>query len=109
MFIGKIVGTVVATQKDEGLRGFKLLVVRGLDPKTGDLGSSYLIACDAVGAGEEDVVIVVAGSSARMTAQTKDKPVDSTIVAIVDHVEVDGKLTYQKFAAQQRVETASRR
>ncbi|MCX7013460.1 MAG: EutN/CcmL family microcompartment protein [Candidatus Sumerlaeota bacterium] len=98
MIIGKIVGTVVSTQKDEGLRGFKLLVVRSLDAGTGKLGSSYIIACDAIGAGGDDVVLVVAGSSARMTAQTQNKPVDSAIVAIVDHVEVEGKLTYQKFA-----------
>ena len=102
MFLGKVVGTVVSTQKDEGLRGFKLLVVRSLDPRNGDLGSSYVIACDAVGAGDDDVVIIVAGSSARLTAQTKDRPVDAAIVAIVDHVEVEGRLTYQKFAAAAR-------
>jgi len=101
MIIGKVVGTVVSTQKDEGLRGFKLLVVRSLDASTGKLGSSYIVACDAIGAGDEDVVLVVAGSSARMTAQTQNKPVDSAIVAIVDHVEVEGKLTYRKFAPAQ--------
>jgi len=98
MFIGKVVGTVVSTQKDEGLSGFKLLVLRNLDPGTGKLGSSYQIACDSVGSGEDDVVISVAGSSARMTERTKDKPVDATIVAIVDHIDMGGKLTYQKFA-----------
>ena len=97
MFIGKIVGTVVSTQKDEGLRGFKLLVARGLDPATGKLGSSYQVACDAIGAGGDDVVLIVSGSSARLTAATKDKPVDAAIVAIVDHVEVEGKRTYEKF------------
>jgi microcompartment protein CcmK/EutM len=98
MFIGKVVGTVISTQKDQGLTGFKLLVIRSLDPGTGKLGSSYQIACDSVGAGEEDVVISVAGSSARMTERTKDKPVDATIVAIIDHIDVGGTLTYQKYA-----------
>ena len=98
MFIGKVVGTVVSTQKDEELQGFKILVVRSLDPGTGKFGSSYLVACDAVGAGDDDVVLIVQGSSARLTERTQDKPVDSSIVAIVDHVEVNGKRTYEKFA-----------
>jgi len=97
MFIGKIVGTVVSTQKDEGLRGFKLLVAQAIDPATGELGSSYVVACDSIGSGDDDVVLIVAGSSARMTERTKNKPVDSAIVAIVDHIECNGKLTYRKF------------
>ena len=98
MFIGKVVGTVVSTQKDEGLRGYKLLVVRAMDPATGELGANYIISCDAIGAGEDDVVLVVAGSSARMTETTRDRPVDSAIVAIVDHIEVEGSISYRKFA-----------
>jgi microcompartment protein CcmK/EutM len=95
MLIGKVVGTVVSTHKDEGMKGFKLLVVQNLqlDMK---LSSSYVIACDAVGAGIGDVVIVVQGSSARLTEQTKNKPVDAAIICIVDSVEVGGKLIYEK-------------
>lgn len=95
MLIGKVVGTVVSTHKDEGMTGFKLLVVQNLqlDMK---LSSSYVIACDAVGAGIGDVVIVVQGSSARLTEQTKNKPVDAAIICIVDSVEVGGKLIYEK-------------
>ncbi|MCX7626025.1 MAG: EutN/CcmL family microcompartment protein [Candidatus Sumerlaeaceae bacterium] len=95
MLLGKVVGTVVSTQKDEGMRGFKLLVVQNLqlDMK---LSSSYVIACDAVGAGIGDVVIVVQGSSARLTEQTKNKPVDAAIICIVDSVEVGGVLVYEK-------------
>jgi microcompartment protein CcmK/EutM len=93
--MGKVVGTVVSTHKDEGMTGFKLLVVQNLqlDMK---LSSSYVIACDAVGAGIGDVVIVVQGSSARLTEQTKNKPVDAAIICIVDSVEVGGKLIYEK-------------
>jgi microcompartment protein CcmK/EutM len=95
MLMGKVVGTVVSTHKDEGMTGFKLLVVQNLqlDMK---LSSSYVIACDAVGAGIGDVVIVVQGSSARLTEQTKNKPVDAAIICIVDSVEVGGKLIYEK-------------
>jgi microcompartment protein CcmK/EutM len=95
MLMGRVVGTVVSTHKDEGMTGFKLLVVQNLqlDMK---LASSYVIACDAVGAGIGDVVIVVQGSSARLTEQTKNKPVDAAITCIVDNVEVSGKLIYEK-------------
>jgi microcompartment protein CcmK/EutM len=96
MILGQVVGTVVATQKDEGLEGYKLLLVQsvGLDmrPK-----SSYQVVVDTVGAGEGEFVITVSGSSARLTARTKDKPVDTAIIAVVDSVDVEGKRIYSKF------------
>lgn len=95
MLMGRVVGTVVSTQKDEGLRGFKMLVVQNVDVSM-KLASSYVIATDAVGAGLNELVIVVQGSSARLTDQTKNKPVDAAIVCIVDSVEVGGKTVYQK-------------
>lgn len=95
MILGRVVGTVVSTHKDEGMRGFKLLVVQNLQLDM-RLSSSYVIACDAVGAGIGDVVIVVQGSSARLTEQTKNKPVDAAIICIVDSVEVGGQLIYEK-------------
>ena len=95
MIMGKVVGTVVSTHKDEGMRGFKLLVVQSLDINM-KLTGSYLIATDAVGAGLDEVVIVVQGSSARLTDQTKNRPVDAAIICIVDSVDVQGKLTYEK-------------
>jgi len=95
MILGRVVGTVVATQKDEGLEGYKLLVVRGVDldlkPK-----DSYVVATDTVGAGVGEIVVCVAGSSARMTMQTKEKPVDSAVVAIVDYLDLHGKIVYRK-------------
>ena len=67
MLLGKIAGTVVATRKDEKLQGKKLLIVRIIDPETGDeLG--YQVAIDTVGAGAGETVIIVSGSSARMAS-----------------------------------------
>jgi len=96
MLMGKIVGQVVSTQKDEGLRGYKLLVVQCVDVKM-QLTSSYVVAADAIGCGSNEMVIVVQGSSARIAEQTKNKPVDAAIIAIVDTVEVEGKRVYEKF------------
>jgi len=96
MLMGKVVGTVVSTQKDPGLEGYKMQIVQIVDfdmKKT----SSYVVAVDAIGAGYDEMVLVVQGSSARLTAMTKNKPVDAAIIAIVDCVEVEGKLRYQKF------------
>lgn len=98
MILGKVVGQVIATHKDEGLEGFKLLIVQqvGLDF---ELRPAFVVACDAVGAGEGELVIVVAGSSARIAQRTKDKPVDAAVIAIVDHVDLEGRRVWSKFAA----------
>ncbi len=87
MILGKVSGTVVATRKDEKLRGKKLLIVRILDIDNGGY-SGYLVCVDTVGAGAGETVIVVGGSSARMATGMKDHPVDSSIVGIVDTVEL---------------------
>ena len=95
MLLGKVVGTVVATRKEEEIEGLRLLVVRGLDLE-GKPTSSVVVAVDAVGAGVGEVVLYASGSSARQTKVTKDRPVDATIMAIVDEIEVGGALTYVK-------------
>lgn len=95
MLIGKVVGTVVATRKEPELEGLRMLVVRGMDLE-GKTTSSMVVAIDAVGAGVGEVVLYASGSSARQTKVTKDRPVDATVMAIVDQLEVGGKLTYQK-------------
>ena len=100
MLMGRVVGNVVSTQKDEGMRGFNLLVVQNVDINM-KLTNSYTVACDAVGAGPNELVIVVQGSSARLTEQTKNKPVDAAIVCIVDSVELNGKLAYSKDEARE--------
>jgi len=91
MFIGKIVGSVVATQKTESMRGSKLMMIEPyvVDPKTRDrliTTSRSLIAVDVVGAGEGQFVLAVQGSSARMTPETKPLPVDCTIIGVIDSV-----------------------
>ena len=87
MLVGKIVGTVVATRKDEKLHGKKLLIVRIIDPEDGT-ASSYQVSVDTVGAGVGETVIIVGGSSARMAAGLTDHPVDSAIVGIVDTMDL---------------------
>jgi len=95
MFLAKVVGTVVATQKDPKLAGLKLLLVQNLslDMK---LTSSFVVAADAVGAGKDEVVVCATGSSARLTEMTEGLPVDAVIMAIADTLEVAGSIVYQK-------------
>ena len=89
MVLAKVIGTVWATRKDERLVGSKLQIVRpvNLDYSTKD---AFLIAVDAVGAGVGEIVLLCSGSSARQTDQTKNKPVDATIMAIVDRLDIEG-------------------
>ena len=87
MILGRVVGTVVATRKDERLMGAKLLLVRAIDPRGKD-EAAHMVAVDTVDAGLNDRVLIVTGSSARMAAGLKDTPVDAAIVGVVDEVEV---------------------
>lgn len=87
MLIARILGTVVSTQKDERLRGGKLLIVKPLNLDGTD-GSGYVVAIDTVGAGYHERVLVVAGSSARLAEGMKDKPVDAAIVGVIDRVDL---------------------
>jgi len=95
MQIGQIVGTVVSTRKEPEIQGLKLLLVKGIDLE-GNLTGALVVAADAVGAGVGEVVLYASGSSARQTLQTQDRPVDATIMAIVDVVEVGGQQLYVK-------------
>ena len=88
MLLARVVGTVVATRKDPRLEGCKLLIVKPVTPDGHD-ESGYLVAVDTVSAGFRELVITVAGSSARMADGCKDKPVDCVIVGIVDTVAMD--------------------
>ncbi len=90
MLLARVVGTVVATRKDPRLEGKKLLVLKPVSPEGKD-ESGYVVAVDAVGAGFRETVLAVAGSSARLAEGCKDKPVDTSIVAIVDTVSLDKK------------------
>ncbi len=95
MILARVVGTVVASRKEAELSGLTLLLVRACDP-SGKPAGSTIVAVDAVGAGVGEVVLYASGSSARNTTVTKDRPVDATIMAIVDLVEQDGHTAYRK-------------
>ncbi|HWP82279.1 MAG TPA: EutN/CcmL family microcompartment protein [Bacteroidota bacterium] len=87
MLLGKVVGTVWATRKDEELVGMKFQIVKHVDLDY-KLKDTFVVAVDTVQAGVGDVVLVTSGSSARQTTQTKNKPVDAVIVAVVDKLDV---------------------
>ena len=93
MFVGKVIGNVVATQKNEKFQGMKLLLVQPYISKERALvaSGSSIVAVDSVGAGIGECILFTQGSSARLTPQTKDAPVDAVIVGIVDTVEVEGQ------------------
>jgi microcompartment protein CcmK/EutM len=96
MKICKVIGNVVSTEKDESLKNFKLLIVQPVDMIDFKPESSPFVAVDAVGAGAGEIVMVVTGSSSRLTAMTKDRPTDATIQAIIDFIFINGKETYKK-------------
>ncbi|MCS7241230.1 MAG: EutN/CcmL family microcompartment protein [Candidatus Caldatribacterium sp.] len=98
MILARVVGTVVSTRKEEKIKGIKFLLLEKIDPVTLQGKGDYLVAMDCVGAGKGEIVFYVSGSSARMTAITEGKPSDAAIVAIVDEIEVEGKVVYQKDA-----------
>lgn len=95
MQLALVVGSVVATRKEESLAGLKLLLVRPVDEE-GKAGSTLLVAADAVGAGPGEVVLVASGSSARQTRATDKRPVDAVVMAIVDSWDVGGAVKYRK-------------
>lgn len=95
MQLGKIIGTVVSSHKDRKLEGLKFFIVRSLNVDLTPAGG-FVVAVDGVGAGEGEVVLVAAGSSARLTPDTEGKPVDAVIMAIVDVLEIEGRESYVK-------------
>ena len=95
MLLGQVIGTVVATRKDEELEGLKFLMVQNVDVD-GEPKGTMVVAADAVGAGIGEIVLYAAGSSARQTKVTQNRPVDHVIMAIVDQIEMGGATRYQK-------------
>src|SRR5947207_15624209 len=99
MFLARVTGTVVATQKVASMTGHKLLTVEPLrvDPQQRDrlvgTGRTFVVV-DAVGAGQGEMVLVVQGSSARLTPETEKLPVDAAIVGIVDTVNVANEMIF---------------
>ena len=78
MQLCKVVGTVVATRKEQTLEGLKMLLVRQVDTEGQDTGA-FVVAADAVGAGPGEFVLVASGSSARQTQATTNRPVDAVV------------------------------
>jgi len=95
MNLAKVLGSVVATRKEESIEGLKLLILGQAGPD-GELTGGTVVAVDAVGAGEGEYVLYASGSSARQTRATDGKPVDSVVMAIVDSWDIGGEDRYKK-------------
>jgi len=93
--LAKVLGTVVATEKDAKLQGFKFLML-GLWGHDNKPSGGSVVAVDAVGVGVGEMVLFASGSSARQTAATDNKPVDAVVMAIVDSWEIEGDEKYRK-------------
>lgn len=101
MFIAKVTGSLVATQKVETMVGHKLLIVEpyrleAKQRKSIVTTGRTFVAVDTLGAGEGDYVLLTQGSSARMTPQTKHLPIDAVVVGIVDQVHIDKNCVYAR-------------
>jgi ethanolamine utilization protein EutN len=101
MFIAKVTGSVVSTQKTEAMVGQKLLIVEPYRLETERRQSLVttgrtFVAVDTVGAGEGEFVLITQGSSARLTPETKSLPVDAVIIGIVDTVRVDQESVFSR-------------
>ncbi len=101
MFVAKVTGTIVSTQKVESMIGCKLMVVEPyrLEPQDRNrlvtTGRTF-VAVDTVGAGEGEFVLICQGSSARLTPETKNLPIDTVIIGIVDCVQIDGATVFKR-------------
>ena len=96
MLIGKVVGSVVATRKDEKLEGRKLLVVQVHNHENKPT-EQYVVAADSVQAGIGDMVLYTTGSSARQTHATENRPVDAVVMAVIDSWDLGGANVYEKW------------
>jgi ethanolamine utilization protein EutN len=101
MFLAKVTGAVVATQKTDAMVGHKLLVVEPYRLESNERQSLVttgrtFVAVDTVGAGEGEFVLITQGSSARLTPETKNLPIDCVIIGIVDTVHVDAACVFHR-------------
>src|SRR5438045_4089480 len=99
MFLARVTGSVVATQKVAAMTGQKLMMVEPLrvDPESRDrlvsTGRTF-VAVDTLGSGLGQIVLIVQGSSARLTPETEKLPIDTAIIGIVDTVHVESKTIF---------------
>jgi len=96
MEIARVTGTIVATRKDELIQGFKLLYLEALNPEDLSQKGLSLVGVDIVDAGIGDIVLVVRGSSARVASGLNNRPVDATIVGVIDEIIMDERMLYKK-------------
>ncbi|MEL6929094.1 MAG: EutN/CcmL family microcompartment protein [Cyanobacteria bacterium J06600_6] len=99
MQIAQVRGTVVSTHKAPSMRGIKLLLVQYIDEE-GQLLPKYEVAGDLIGAGVSEWVLVSRGSAARIEVGQEAKPLDATIVGIIDTVNVERNALYSKKDAE---------
>jgi ethanolamine utilization protein EutN len=100
MYLGKVIGSVVSTKKEESMKGRKLLMVRPMlvdpeDPSRFKSGNNTIVVIDTLGAGEGELVMFAQGSSARQAKGLKSIPVDAAIVGLVDSVTIQGTKTFE--------------
>ena len=81
MIVGKVVGSIVATRKNENLLGNKFLIV---EPYKNMNSNDRIVAIDNVGAGIGEIVLVATGSAARIGIGDETAPIDAAIVGIID-------------------------
>jgi len=97
MLLAKVIGTVVATRKEQCMEGLRFMLLKQVDLEGRESGG-HVVAADAVGAGVGEMVLYATGSSARQTVATDKRPCDAVIMAIVDNWEVGGSIKYKKGA-----------
>ncbi len=96
MILARVAGTVVSSHKPRKMEGISFLLLEKIDPVAMKGKGDFVVAMDAVGAGINEIVFYVSGSSARFTPATEGVPADCSIIAIVDFIEKDGAFTYRK-------------
>ena len=95
MILGMVVGTVVTSKKADGIEGATYLLVERCDQSGGRRGEFH-VGLDQIGAGVGEMIFMSHGSPNRQTPRTFDKPVDATIIGIVDLIDECGKVVYDK-------------
>ena len=95
MILGKVVGTVISTQKNIDIKGAKFLLIEKCNHK-GEKKGNFLVALDIIGAGKDELVMISESTSARETPVTMNKPIDALIVGIIDVIDDNEKVSYRK-------------
>ena len=101
MFIAKVTGSLVSTQKVEAMVGYKLLLVEpyrleGKQRRSLETTGRTFVAVDTLGAGVGEYVLITQGSSARLTPETKQMPIDSVIIGMIDKVHVENNCVFSR-------------